>query len=131
KLGLVKICGVDAVSLAALRTACTALIGDAGLTTGNIAVSPDIVALALPDITGFPFVITALLAAGGLAAALGGANALAITIATAAGYAFYGRLGAPFATARRRLIVTRAMLLATVLAATALAEHSPGDAFAL
>jgi cation/acetate symporter len=131
KFGLVKICGIDAVDLAAIKSACASVIGDTGLGAGNIAVSPDIVALALPDVTGFPFVITALLAAGGLAAALGGANALAITIATAAGYDFYGRLVAPLAPAGRRLIVTRAMLLATVLAAAALAAHSPGDALAL
>ena len=131
KLGLVKICGVDAASVIALKSACAGAVGDAGLGAGTIAVSPDIVALALPDITGFPFVITALLAAGGLAAALGGANALAITIATATGYDFYGRLVAPLAPAGRRLIVTRAMLLLTVLLATAFAEFAPGDAFAL
>jgi cation/acetate symporter len=131
KFGLIRICGVDAASLAALKTACAATIGDAGLAAGNVSVSPDIVALAFPDITGFPFVVTALLAAGGLAAALGGANAIAITIATTAGYDFYGRLVAPFAPAGRRLIVTRLMLIGAVLAAAALAELGPGDAFAL
>ena len=129
--GLVKICGVDAVSLAALKTACTGIVGDAGLAAGSIAVSPDIVALAFPDITGFPFVITALIAAGGLAATLGSANAIAITLATAIGRDFYGSLVAPFAPAGRRVIVTRVILIAVVLAAAAVAEHRPDEMFAL
>ena len=129
--GLVKICGVDAVSLAALKTACAGIVGDVGLATGSIAVSPDIVALAFPDITGFPFVITALIAAGGLAATLGSANAIAITLATAIGRDFYGRLVAPFAPAGRRVIMTRVILIAVVLAAAAVAEHRPDEMFAL
>jgi cation/acetate symporter len=131
KSGLVKICGIDAASLAALKTACAGIVSDSGLAAGSIAVSPDIVALAFPDITGFPFVITALIAAGGLAATLGGANAIAITIATAIGRDFYGRLVAPFAPAGRRLVMTRVILIALVLAAAAVAEHRPDEMFAL
>src|SRR5439155_1984564 len=115
----------------ALKTACAGIVGDVGLPANNLAVSPDIVAMAFPDITGFPFVITALIAAGGLAATLGGANAVLIAIATAIGRDFYGRLVAPFAPAGRRLVVTRVILIAVLVAAAAVAEHRPDEMFAL
>ena len=69
------------------------------------------------DIVGLPYVVTALIAVGALAAALAAANAMALAIAEALGHDIYGRLIDPHASAGRRLIVTRLLLIGTVLGA--------------
>ncbi|NHX22357.1 hypothetical protein, partial [Escherichia coli] len=57
--------------------------GDGLLQLGELRISGDIVLLVAPELAGLPFVISALVAAGGLAAALSTADGLLLTISAA------------------------------------------------
>ncbi len=130
--GLVRLCGADATSATAATQACTALHGTAGAVAApDLAVSGDIVMLAWGDIVSLPYVVTALIFVGILAAALAAANAMALAIAEALGHDLYGRLIDPKASAGRRLIFTRLALAATVLVAAWLGAARSGDVFPL
>jgi cation/acetate symporter len=123
-LGLVKICGTAAVSVDAVLAACSALPGFTGNVPANdLAISGDAVVLAAPAIFGLPYVSTALVATGALVAALAAAKAMAFGIASAIGHDLYGSVIGVHASAGRRLIVTRlVMLLAIATAAWAVAR---------
>jgi cation/acetate symporter len=72
---------------------------------------PDIVVLATPEIAGLPFVISGLVAAGGLAAAMSTADGLLLAIANALSHDLYYKIIDPSASSRRRLTVARVLLL--------------------
>jgi cation/acetate symporter len=72
---------------------------------------PDIVVLATPEIAGLPFVISGLVAAGGLAAAMSTADGLLLAIANALSHDLYYKIIDPKADTRHRLIVARVLLL--------------------
>jgi cation/acetate symporter len=72
---------------------------------------PDIVVLATPEIAGLPFVISGLVAAGGLAAAMSTADGLLLAIANALSHDLYYKIIDPKADTRTRLIVARVLLL--------------------
>jgi cation/acetate symporter len=55
---------------------------DGILQLGEIRIGGDIVVLATPEIAGLPYVISGMVAAGGLAAALSTADGLLLTIPT-------------------------------------------------
>ncbi|MGE0640048.1 MAG: sodium:solute symporter family protein [Thermoanaerobaculia bacterium] len=77
--------------------------------------SSDFVVLATPEIAGLPFVITGLVMAGGLAAALSTADGLLLTIANAISHDLYYNVINPKATLLRRLTFTKVLLIATAL----------------
>ncbi len=130
--GLVTLCGADATSAAAAMQACAALHGTAGTVAApDLAVSGDIVVLAWGDIVDLPYVVTALISVGALAAALAAANAIALAIAEALGHDLYAEIIAPKASAGRRLIVTRLLLAATVVTAAWLGARHGDDIFPL
>ena len=72
---------------------------------------PDIVVLATPEIAGLPFVISGLVAAGGLAAAMSTADGLLLAIANALSHDLYYKIIDPSASTKRRLTVARILLL--------------------
>jgi cation/acetate symporter len=61
----------------------------------EIAIGGDIIVLATPEIAGLPYVVSGLVAAGGLAAALSTADGLLLTIANALGHDLYYKMIAP------------------------------------
>jgi cation/acetate symporter len=71
----------------------------------------DIVVLATPEIAGLPFVITGLVAAGGMAAAMSTADGLLLAIANALSHDLYYKMIDPKADTAKRLIVARVLLL--------------------
>jgi len=73
---------------------------------------PDIVVLATPEIAGLPAVISGLVAAGGLAAAMSTADGLLLAIANALSHDLYYKMIDPKADTRTRLIVARVLLIA-------------------
>ena len=73
---------------------------------------PDIVVLATPEIAGLPYVISGLVAAGGMAAAMSTADGLLLAIANALSHDLYYKIIDPKADTRTRLIVARVLLLA-------------------
>ena len=72
---------------------------------------PDIVVLATPEMAGLPYVISGLVAAGGLAAAMSTADGLILAIANALSHDLYYKMIDPNADARLRLIVARILLI--------------------
>jgi cation/acetate symporter len=72
---------------------------------------PDIVVLATPEIAGLPYVISGLVAAGGMAAAMSTADGLLLAIANALSHDLYYKILDPKADTRTRLIVARILLI--------------------
>jgi cation/acetate symporter len=72
----------------------------------------DIVVLATPEIAGLPYVISGLVAAGGMAAAMSTADGLLLAIANALSHDLYYKIIDPEAETKKRLLVARALLLA-------------------
>jgi cation/acetate symporter len=128
QLGLVKVCGVDATTLEAIRTACTAAgSGDNILALGDLKIDNDVIVIATPEIAGLPYVIAGLVAAGGLAAALSTADGLLLAIANALSHDIYYKMVDPSAPTRRRLTVARVLLVVVAVLAAWLASTKPGD----
>jgi cation/acetate symporter len=91
--------------------------GDGILQLAELSLNSDVIVLATPEIAGLPYVISGLVAAGGLAAALSTADGLLLTIANALAHDLYYRMIDPRATTQRRLIMSKAMLLLVALVA--------------
>ncbi|WP_457936625.1 sodium:solute symporter family protein [Mesorhizobium sp. 10J20-29] len=85
--------------------------GDGIVQLNEFFMRPDIVVLATPEIAGLPYVISGLVAAGGLAAAMSTADGLLLAIANALSHDLYYKIIDPKADTRRRLIVARVLLL--------------------
>jgi cation/acetate symporter len=77
--------------------------------------STDFVVLSMPEIAGLPFVITGLVMAGGLAAALSTADGLLLTIANAISHDLYYNVIDRSASLAKRLTITKALLIVTAL----------------
>jgi len=71
----------------------------------------DIVVLATPEIAGLPYVVSGLVAAGGMAAAMSTADGLLLAIANALSHDLYYKMIDPTADTKKRLIVARVLLL--------------------
>ena len=85
--------------------------GDGILQLNEFFMRPDIVVLATPEIAGLPFVISGLVAAGGMAAAMSTADGLLLAIANALSHDLYYKIIDPKADTKHRLIVARALLI--------------------
>ena len=72
---------------------------------------PDIVVLATPEIAGLPYVISGLVAAGGMAAAMSTADGLLLAIANAISHDLFYKIINPNADTRVRLLVARVLLI--------------------
>jgi len=100
---------------------------DGILQLGEINIGGDIVVLATPEIGGLPYVISGLVAAGGLAAALSTADGLLLTIANALSHDLYYKMIDPNASTARRVTLSKILLLVVALAAAAVASQKPAD----
>ena len=96
--------------------------GDGIVQLNEFFMRPDIVVLATPEIAGLPYVISGLVAAGGLAAAMSTADGLLLAIANALSHDLYYKIIDPQADTRRRLIVARILLIFIGAAAAAVAS---------
>ena len=85
--------------------------GDGILQINEFFMRPDIVVLATPEIAGLPYVISGLVAAGGMAAAMSTADGLLLAIANALSHDLYYKIIDPKADTRHRLLVARVLLL--------------------
>ena len=83
--------------------------------------------LATPEIAGLPYVISGLVAAGGLAAALSTADGLLLTIANALSHDFYYKMLDPTASTTRRVTISKILLLVVALFAAFVASQKPAD----
>ena len=86
--------------------------GDGLLQLNEFFMRGDIVVLATPEIAGLPYVISGLVAAGGMAAAMSTADGLLLAIANALSHDLYYKIIDPKAETKKRLLVARILLLA-------------------
>jgi cation/acetate symporter len=93
----------------------------------EIAMEGDIVVLATPEIAGLPYVISGLIAAGGLAAALSTADGLLLTISNALSHDIYYKTVDPKASTQKRVTISKLLLLVVALIAAYVASLKPGD----
>jgi cation/acetate symporter len=132
KLGLVTICGKSASSVADVAAACKAIAGHAGvLRWQDLGINTDVVVISTPEIAGLPYVITGLVAAGGLAAALSTADGLLLALANALSHDIYYKIINPNAPTKQRLIVSRILLVVVAVLAAWTASTRPTDIVAM
>ncbi len=101
--------------------------GDGFVQWAELSISPDMVILAAPEIAGLPYVISGLVAAGALAAALSTADGLLLTIANAISHDVYYHVIDKNASHQKRVTVAKIILLAVALFAAYVTSLRPGD----
>jgi cation/acetate symporter len=101
--------------------------GDGLLQLSELWLAQDAVVLAAPEIGGLPLVVTYLVAAGGLAAALSTADGLLLTISNALSHDLYYRVFRPQARAIRRVMLSKFLVLIVALLAAYLAAQRTAD----
>ena len=99
---------------------------DGILQLAELVLSPDVVVLATPEIAGMPYVVSGLVAAGGLAAALSTADGLLLTITSALSHDVYYRVFRPATSAQLRLVISKSLLLIVAVLAAMVAAQKPG-----
>ncbi len=100
--------------------------GDGILQLAELSLNPDVIVLATPEIAGMPYVVSGLVAAGGLAAALSTADGLLLTITSALSHDVYYRIIRPDASTQFRLVISKSMLLVVAVLAATVAAQKPG-----
>ena len=132
ELGLIQVCGKNAASIDAIVAACKAIAGHPGVVRlQDFVINTDVIVLSTPEIAGLPYVISGLVAAGGLAAALSTADGLLLAIANALSHDVYYKMIDPSAPTIRRLTVARVLLFFVAVAAAATAATRPADILAM
>ncbi|MEM1298529.1 MAG: sodium:solute symporter family protein [Pseudomonadota bacterium] len=96
--------------------------GDGILQINEFFMRSGIVVLATPEIAGLPYVISGLVAAGGMAAAMSTADGLLLAIANAISHDLYYKIVNPKAETRVRLLVARVLLIVIGCAAALVAS---------
>ena len=113
KAGLVTVCGKAAASKEAVIAACREVANHPGiLRFQDLGLNADAIVISTPEIAGLPYVISGLVAAGGLAAALSTADGLLLAIANALSHDLYYKTITPMNTAARTAISVVAVLAA-------------------
>lgn len=97
----------------------------------EIAIDGDVLVLATPEIAGLPYVISGLVAAGGLAAALSTADGLLLAISNALSHDIYYRIVDPNASTQKRVTISKLLLLAVAFIAAYAASTKPADILSL
>ena len=93
----------------------------------EISIHKDIIVLATPEIAGLPFVITGMVAAGGLAAALSTSDGLLLAMANSLSHDLYYKMIDPSAPVNRRVAISKTVLLVVAVCAALVAQQNPAD----
>ncbi|MBM4181658.1 MAG: VC_2705 family sodium/solute symporter [Betaproteobacteria bacterium] len=101
--------------------------GDGIVQLAEITIGGDLIVLATPEIAGLPYVISGMVAAGGLAAALSTADGLLLTMANALSHDVYYKMIDPNASTVRRITISKTLLLVVALCAAYVTSLKPGD----
>ncbi|TAH47965.1 MAG: cation acetate symporter [Betaproteobacteria bacterium] len=101
--------------------------GDGVLQLAELSLNTDVIVLATPEIAGLPYVVSGLVAAGGLAAALSTADGLLLTISNALSHDLYYKVINPEATTHRRLVISKSQLLIVAAVAAWVASLRPDN----
>jgi cation/acetate symporter len=105
--------------------------GDGIVQLAEIAIDGDMLTLATPEIGGLPYVISGLVAAGGLAAALSTADGLLLAISNALSHDIYFKMVDPGASTQKRVTISKLLLLAVAFIAAYVASQKPADILSL
>jgi cation/acetate symporter len=105
--------------------------GDGIVQLAEIAIDGDVLTLATPEIGGLPYVISGLVAAGGLAAALSTADGLLLAISNALSHDVYFKIVDPGASTQKRVTISKLLLLAVAFIAAYVASQKPADILSL
>ncbi|MBO1437255.1 sodium:solute symporter family protein [Meiothermus sp. CFH 77666] len=92
----------------------------------EVFINNDIIVLSTPEVAKLAPIIIALVAAGGLAAALSTASGLLIVISSALSHDLYYRIINPRASEAQRLLIARIGILLAVLIAGYFGQNPPG-----
>lgn len=103
------------------------LNADGILQLAELRLNTDVIVLATPEIAGLPYVVSGLVAAGGLAAALSTADGLLLTISNALSHDLYYKVINPAATTHRRLVISKSQLLVVAVVAAWVASLRPDN----
>jgi cation/acetate symporter len=109
----------------------TDINGDGIVQLAEIAIDGDVLVLATPEIAGLPYVISGLVAAGGLAAALSTADGLLLAISNALSHDIYYKIVDPGASTQKRVTISKLLLLAVAFIAAYAASQKPADILSL
>ena len=132
ELELIQLCGKNAVDLQAVTAACKAIAGHPGVVRlQDFVINTDVIVMATPEFSGTPYFIAALLATGGLAAALSTADGLLIALSIALSHDLYYKTIDPMAPPRRRLFAARTIIVVVVGLAAFVASTKPADILAM
>jgi cation/acetate symporter len=101
--------------------------GDGIVQLAEIVLGTDIIVLATPEIGGLPYVISGLVAAGGLAAALSTADGLLLTIANALSHDLYYKMIDPSSSTAKRVAISKTFLMIVALSAAYVTSLKPGN----
>ena len=93
----------------------------------EIVIGGDLIVLATPEIAGLPYVVSGLVAAGGLAAALSTADGLLLTIANALSHDLYYKMIDPHASTTKRVTISKVLLVVVAIIAAYVTSLKPGD----
>jgi cation/acetate symporter len=93
----------------------------------EVVIGGDLIVLATPEIAGLPYVVSGLVAAGGLAAALSTADGLLLTIANALSHDLYYKMIDPSASTTKRVTISKALLVVVAIIAAYVTSLKPGD----
>lgn len=93
----------------------------------ELTINPDVIVLATPEIAGLPYVISGMVAAGGLAAALSTAEGLLLSITSALSHDIYFKMLRPDASSSWRLIVSKSVMVAVAILAASIAVQRPAS----
>lgn len=105
--------------------------GDGFLQLGELKLGADMIMLATPELGGMPFVVSGLVAAGGLAAALSTADGLLLTISNALVRDMRPSGGKAPKSSEGRVILSKFALLAVAMVAAVVAAFKPAEILAL
>jgi cation/acetate symporter len=105
--------------------------GDGIVQLAEIAIDGDVLVLATPEIGGLPYVISGLVAAGGLAAALSTADGLLLAISNALSHDVYYKMVDPRASTQKRVTISKLLLLGVAFVAAYVASQKPADILSL
>lgn len=99
--------------------------GDGILQWGEIRLGADMIMLAAPELGGLPYMVSGLVAAGGLAAALSTADGLLLTISNALVRDIFCRDFRPDLRGEQRVILSKFALMAVAVLAAVVASGKP------
>ena len=105
--------------------------GDGILQFAELRLGADIVMLATPEIGGLPYVVSGLVAAGGLAAALSTADGLLLTLGNALAHDIYKPKRSGLNSALHRVMLSKFTLMLVALAAAYVASQRPAAILSL